>query len=90
MADDDGNPNKLCGKCGFRVAIYRANVCVPCFKELGRETRRALGRLVHVSDQIRARITEEGGEPTKDEWAALREIVGVDEDEERSEQDGDC
>lgn len=50
--------------------------------ELLKATRRAVGKLVHVQEQISARIEREGGEPTEEEWAALRELVGDPDDEE--------
>jgi len=46
--------------------------------ELLKNARRAMGRLVHIQEQISARIEREGGEPTEEEWAALQELVGDD------------
>jgi hypothetical protein len=78
---DEPQPNQLCRDCGYRTTIYGAAVCVPCFKKLGRETRRALGRLSHTFDQIKAACDEEERKPTDEEWAQLRALVGDDEDE---------
>lgn len=75
----DPKPNQLCRDCGYRITIYGAAVCAPCFKKLGRETRRSVGRLVHTFDQIKAACDEDDRKPTDEEWAKLREIFGEEE-----------
>jgi hypothetical protein len=55
--------------------------------ELLRAARRAVGRLQARVDQIGARVRDEGGEPTEEEWAELRRLAGMADDSLDSHSD---